>query len=260
MPSPITNIMRRNTRRADEPLNILTFPTHERYETNLCKTGHNFYAWQMPGVTKPWVEDYAPVPSNYTILNPHRENRQLPPHIDIDLVLSQHKFGQFQTAVQLAPQIGCPLLSLEHTLPRREWGQDQLVPLAQMKGDTNVFISEHSRKTWGWGEDEALVVHHGIDTEQFAPGVIAASDRDKVALSVVNDWPNRDWCCGFRLWQSITKHPNNDIPIRVFGSSPGFSKPADDLPGEYRRARVFLNTSLISPIPTALLEAMASAC
>ena len=31
-----------------EKYNILTFPTHERYETQLCKTGHNFffqYGW-----------------------------------------------------------------------------------------------------------------------------------------------------------------------------------------------------------------------
>ena len=259
MPSPITNILRRSTRDKDAPLNILTFPTHERYETNLCKTGHNFYSWQMPGVTKPWVEDYAPVPDNYVILNPHRQNRQLPAHIDIDLVLSQNKFGQYQTAVQLAPQIGCPMVSLEHTLPRAEWGQEQLVPLARMKGDVNVFISEHSRAAWGWGEDEALVVHHGVDTEQFAPG-LPPSQRDKVAMSAVNDWMNRDWCCGFKIWQQITNYPNPDIPIRVFGSTPGLSQPAQDLPAEYRKARIFLNTSLISPIPTSLLEAMASGC
>lgn len=259
MPSPITNIMRRATRLDDKPLNILTFPTHERYETNLCKTGHNFYAWQTPGVTKPWVEDYAPVPENYQILNPERQNRQLAPHIDIDLVLSQNKFGQMQTAMRLATQIDCPLVSLEHTLPRDEWGQEQLVPLARMKGDTNVFISEYSRGKWGWGEDEAIVVHHGIDSEQFSPGITPCK-RDNVALSVVNDWPNRDWCCGFKLWQSVTNHPNPDIKIRVFGTSPGLSKAADDLPSEYRRARVFLNTSLISPVPTSLLEAMASGC
>ena len=27
-----------------EKLNILTLATHERYEENLCKTGHNFYS------------------------------------------------------------------------------------------------------------------------------------------------------------------------------------------------------------------------
>ncbi len=261
MPSPIINTLRRSRRREGEPLNILTFPTHERYETNLAKTGHNFYAWQVPGTTKPWVEDYAPIPDNYQILNPNRQARQLPMHIDIDLVLSQHKFGQFQTAVQLAPQIGCPMVSLEHTLPRQEWGQEQLVPLARMKGDVNVFISEYSRDRWGWGPDEAEVIHHGIDTEQFCPSPsLPPSERDKFALSVVNDWVNRDWCCGFKLWQHITKYPNADIPIKVFGSTPGLSNPSPDLPADYRMTRVFLNTSTISPVPTALLEAMSSGC
>jgi hypothetical protein len=28
---------------ANKQYNILTFPTHERYESQLAKTGHNFY-------------------------------------------------------------------------------------------------------------------------------------------------------------------------------------------------------------------------
>ena len=45
MLSPISSIIRAATRKSGK-LNILTFPTHERYETMLCKTGHNFYAYR----------------------------------------------------------------------------------------------------------------------------------------------------------------------------------------------------------------------
>ncbi len=51
----------------DEPLNILTFTTHERYEHNLCKTGHNFYALNVGAKT--WDTDYAEIPENYSIIN-----------------------------------------------------------------------------------------------------------------------------------------------------------------------------------------------
>ena len=42
----IKSILRRSSLSSDEPLNILTFCTHERYEQNLCKTNHNFYSLQ----------------------------------------------------------------------------------------------------------------------------------------------------------------------------------------------------------------------
>ena len=116
MPTIVQSITRRATRKDDEPLNILTFPTHERYQTNIAETGHNFYMWRGGGI-KPWRLDYSPIPKGHVLLNPEKENNQIPDYIDIDLVLSQNKFGQFQIAKQIAKQLECPLISLEHTLP-----------------------------------------------------------------------------------------------------------------------------------------------
>ena len=38
----IKSMVRRATMKSSDKLNILTSCTHERYEQNLCKTGHNF--------------------------------------------------------------------------------------------------------------------------------------------------------------------------------------------------------------------------
>jgi len=129
-----------------------------------------------------------------------------------------------------------------------------------MRGDINIFISEYSRAMWGWGDSEADVVHHGIDTEMFSPSNV---DKERRALSVVNDWVNRDWCCGYGLWEEITGYPKPQIPVHVVGDTPGLSKSADSteqLVEEYRKSRVFLNTSIVSPVPTSLLEAMSCGC
>ena len=257
MATAIGSILRASTRKPTEPLNILCMPCHERYETGLCKTGHNFYSFRVPNVVKDWCRTYAPVPPNYILLDPDKKDDQIPLGIDFDLVLSQNKFGQFQIAAQLARALHLPMVSLEHTLPPESWSEGQLAGLKQMRGHVNVFISEYSREKWGWKEDEAEVVHHGIDAETFVP-----DDSLKKAsgiLSVVNDWINRDWCCGFRLWKQVTQ----GLPVRPVGDTPGLSKPAASVPDlvrEYQTARVFLNTSLISPVPTALLEAMSCGC
>lgn len=255
MPSLVGSLCRAAVRRDGEPLNILTFPTHERAESNLAKTGHQFYAIRGPGI-KDWNGEYAALPSNYHLLDPDKGSGQIPSELDFDLILSQNKFGQFGVAAQIAKQLHLPLVSLEHTLPVEGWSTRQMQQLRDMRGDVNVFISEYSREKWGWGEADASVIHHGIDTELFKPGL---RPRNAYVLSVVNDWINRDYCCGYNLWRESTQ----SLPTKVLGSNPGLSKPAPStrhLAAEYAAAAVFVNTSLVSPIPMALLEAMSSGC
>lgn len=248
--------MRAATRIDSEPLRILTCPTHERYETGLCKTNAIFYALRGDAV-KDWDATYAPVPSNYILLNPKRDRLQIPEEVEFDLVLSQNKAGQFPILKQLAQELHLPLVSLEHTLPVEDWPQSQLDAYKSRRGDINIFISEFSRERWGWGwaDDEAEVIHHGVDTKLFSPAHLIVPKKNH-ALSVVNDWINRDWCCGFNIWREVVQ---DDLPVMVVGNTPGLSKPAknvQELVWKYREADVFINTSTVSPIPSALLEAM----
>lgn len=253
--TPLGNIIRAATRKPGEPLNILTFCTHERIETFLCKTGHNFYALQGPSI-KTWNEHYAPIPPNYVILNGKKGPNQIPAEIDFDLILAQ-SIGHFRLAYPIAKQFHLPLVRYEHTLPVDSWPAHVKKELRQMDGDLNVFISEFSRDVWGFGKTKnSHVIHHGLDTEKFSPGEF---ERKPVLLSVVNDWVNRDYFCGFNFWKQATQ----GLPTKVFGSTPGLSEPAkdvDELIRGYQQSQIFVNTSLVSPIPTALLEAMACGC
>lgn len=254
--SPVSSFTRQATR--NKPLNILTFPTHERYESNLADTGHNFYAFRAEGI-KDWNTDYAPIPDNYELLNPELGAEQIPLHVDFDLVLSQNKAGQFQVAAQLAKQMCVPLVNLEHTLPVPEWDDKTRMILKNMRGDINVFISDYSVGAWGYDHTKDIrVIKHCIDTDTFKPSR-GTVQRSNVILSVVNDWINRDWCCGFNIWQEATR----GLPVKVVGDTEGLSEPAKsvtELVGHYADSRIFVNTSTVSPVPTALLEAMACGC
>lgn len=259
MPNTMSSIIRSAKRTKDEPLNILTFPTHERYETGLCLTGHNFYAYRAEGI-KDWNEQYGKCPPNYTLLDPKLKERQIPRWVEFDLVLSQNKFGQFQLAYPLSRKLGVPLISLEHTLPVPQWTTEQRNQLKEMRGNINVFISEYSLDQWWWDcRGDTTIIHHMVDADTFKPNENLSNGRITHILSVVNDWINRDWCCNFQGWQRITRN----LPVRVVGDTPGFSKPAPSigaLVNEYQTSQVFLNTSTISPIPTVVLEAMACGC
>ena len=230
---------------------ILTFDTHERYQTQLCKTGHDFYSFRYDNC-KEWDDNYAKRPDNYYIL----PKNSVLSGLDFDLILSQSKFGQFQVASQLNVTFDLPIISLEHTLPIPNWPQGQLDSFKSMVGDTNVFISEYSIGKWGM-KCKPTVIHHSVDTEMFKP---SSQDATTEVLSVVNDFKNRDYCCNYTGWQRVSEGFNTKL---VGSSSDGSSKPADsieDLVKEYNSAKVFLNTSTISPVPTSLLEAMACGC
>lgn len=242
------NIIKSLTKR--DKYNILTFDTHERYQTQLCKTGHNFFSFRYENC-KEWNTNYADIPSNYYILPKH----SVPNGVDIDIVLSQSKFGQFQMSSKILQNFNVPFISLEHTLPIPNWPNQQLQAFRQMKGDLNVFISEYSVNQWQI-ESDNNVIHHCVDTELFSS---SNEERDKVVLSVANDFINRDYCLNYSGWKRITEN----IPTKVVGDTPGLSEAAsctEELVEAYQKSLVFLNTSTISPVPTSLLEAMSCGC
>ena len=76
--------------------NILTFPTHERYETQLSKTGHNFFSFHLPK-SKKWNDEQTVIPENYYVM----PEGDFSSYIEYDFLLSQSKFWQFQVAKQI---------------------------------------------------------------------------------------------------------------------------------------------------------------
>lgn len=253
MRTPVSSVTRAARRRPGDRLNVLTCPTHERYETNLCRTGHTFWAVRHETV-KDWNRAFAPVPPNYVLLDPALGERQLPRGVDFDLVLSQNRFGQYQLLSRVAAALHLPLLCLEHTLPHPEWGPEQLAAVGALRGRLDVFISDFSRRAWGWGEGEAEVVRHGVDGDTFRP---LGLPRERFVLTVANDIRRRAWCCGWDFQRDVTA----GLPHVHLGSShDGWSRPADGVAGlvsHYNRCAVFLDPANASPVPSVLLEAMA---
>jgi glycosyltransferase involved in cell wall biosynthesis len=238
--------------RSDRKYNILTFATHERYQTIMAKTGHNFYGFITEGI-KVWNDDYGKRPDNFYVLPEETLYRG----IKFDFILSQSKFGQFQVSKLINDKLNLPVISLEHTAPTSVLKPEWLEEIKIMSGDINVFISEWSKDQWQIQSDSQEVVHHAVDVELFKPN---DSERKPVVLTVANDFKNRDYCLNYSGWERIT----SGIATKVVGTSPdGLSEPAsciEELVDEYASSQVYLNTTTVSPIPTSLLEAMACGC
>jgi hypothetical protein len=232
-----------------EKYNILTFPTHERYESELCKTGHNFYALNTKNMKK-WNVEQTQIPANYHIL----PDDQLCDYLNYDFILVQSKFGQFQVAQNINQSLSLPIICLEHTLPTPQTiSKAQLEQMRSMRGDVNIFISDFSKKAWGL---DGIIVHHGVDTKTFAPN---NKPKNSKILTVANDFINRDYCLNYSGWKRVTY----GLEVKVVGETKELSEPAksiEDLVDEYNSCSVYFNSSTLSPIPTSLLEAMACGC
>lgn len=234
--------------RTEKKYNILTFNTHERNQTQVAKTGHNFYAFNYEG-GKDWFEGHAPMPENYYQL----PKNSIYPGIVFDFIFVNSKFGQFQTAMDINQRLQLPILCLEHTLPLQHWPDEQLQMFRQMKGDVNVFITEYSKKAWGIPGE---VVYHSIDTDLFCPG---ENEPRAEVLTVAHDFIKRDYALNYSGWERITK----GLPRVVVGDTPGLSQQSEsveDLIRKYQEALIYINPSTLSPVPTSMLEAMACGC
>lgn len=246
----VKNIIGQVGEKSKSKYNILTFNTHERYQSQLAKTGHNFYAFMHEGA-KEWYEGHAPLPSNYYVL----PKNSIFPAIQFDLILSNSKFGQFQTTQNINKTLQIPVISLEHTLPIPNWPDEHLTNLRNLVGDVNVFITKYSRQAWNVNASSD-VIYHSIDTELFSPDPNA--ERTGV-LTVAHDFKNRDYALNYQGWERVTK----DLPRKVVGETEGLSKQSEsveELIKEYQNSLIYINPSVLSPVPTSLLEAMSCGC
>ena len=184
-------MLRRSQLKESDKLNILTFCTHERYEQNLCRTGHNFYSINQG---KTWNTDYGNIPENYNEID------ILPWHITFDLVLCHTSCDRLATAHKIKSMYNIPIIRHTHVLPDIRYDvQQQKVSFNRSVPDHDSFISNYNKGAWGATNPRAGFIEHGIDFDFWSQD-IGQVPRRNVCLSVVNEWPSRDWCCGWELW------------------------------------------------------------
>jgi len=237
-------------------LNILVIgSTHERYEQNLCLTGHNFYC--IEDNVKKWDFSYGQKPENYSIIN------EIPYDLELDLVLVHTSCERLRTAFEIRNYFKIPIIRHTHVLPDVRFDiQEQVQSFKAINVNLNTFISEYSMNAWGYNTSNAMYVNHGMDADFWC--VESDKERHNHLLSVVNFWAQRDWACGWKLWNSVIgENGLTKLPFKVLGKNEGLSKPATSikhLRQEYLESKIFLNTSIHSPVPMSLLEAMACGC
>lgn len=256
MAAPLSTVLRSINRDKNRPLNILFANNHEGYSATLAKTGHNFYVLRHPKF-HPWDNRERPIPPNFFFLTGNDIPQQLKTDIAFDLVLTQNRVDHYPIMTQLAKQLNCPLLQMEHTLPWPDWNDETTKQIGHLPCEHNIFVAKFSVDAWchDLNSPNVQIIHHGMDTEYW-DGWIGGDGK---VMTAVWDYIRRDRICGFSLWKEVTQ----GLQTNPWGETPGLSKMAentDHLRELYRHASVYLNTTLWSSCPFSLLEAMSVGC
>ena len=219
-------------------LNILTFHTHESYQYELAKTGHNFFHMKCEERPDGWNERVRPKPKNIFEIDEANINLK-----DFDILLTQSQ-GQ---NLKFYGNNSIKKINLEHTYPMT----DNLK--INVDANIKVYITESSKKMWR--DPSGFVIRHGIDVNEWPKCNYSLNS----VLTTVHAFQQRDWACGYTLY----KESVNNIDNKIFGSENeaiGAEQTIsyDHLRDIKSRYPIYLNTSLRSPVPFALLEAMAA--
>lgn len=250
--NPVRTLINKATNRRDR-LVILDFTAHEPYQSMLAMTGHTFLCIDGLKQVRKWNRDCRPVPDNYILVDVENDGDKLIDQAMPDLILTHNKLAHLEIAHSLSRRYHIPIAHMEHTLPFIGWHPQQTTQVRDMKTDISCTISEYNRNQWGYGP-ETHIIHHGIDADTFCPDV--SVPKQNRIITCVNDFINRDWCCGYRIFMEATK----GLPTRIRGNTPGLSegtKSTEELVNELRSSLIYCNSSTVSPVPTATLEAAA---
>lgn len=167
------SILRKFTKAADEPYNILLFnlPHLEKYNYLLAQTGHNFYLW-TENYKGQWSYNSIAKPDNVYHLADHQQN--FDPAIDFDMVICHGRLQQMDIAYNICHSWHIPLICIHHDYATGTVISDNGLPgkieahrmadIMKLQGHINVSDSESVAHSW---QAVGKIIKPGIDTFFF---------------------------------------------------------------------------------------------
>lgn len=234
-------------------LKILSYFAHSTYQKALASIPEIEFYHIIDENNKICWDNQIPKPSNiFEISKEEALNRQK----NFDLMLIHRHptiLSSYNEGFNLIPRI-----FTEHTHPYNDWNVSHWKENREKFIDYTVFITKSNMNAWGMREDEKnSVIYHAVDLSEFP----TYTGGEQSIITVCNEFPNRDWCCGYLLWANTTwglkdvrvyGHGNENMGEACKGEMPN-----NEIKKILSMAGVSFNSSLKSPLPLAVLETLA---
>lgn len=232
-------------------MNILSFFTHEGWESNWAKTGHDFFMLNSPERQNGWKHSERKMPENYNPID-FDEAENMCSSKGVDIIVNHSAFEQRFIAEHLSIDYDIPQIEMNHCLPLRSWTLENIATLKakNVAAGATVFTTQYQADRWGYGL-EGIICGHTVDTGAFKPDY---TGQNPTIMSVAYDFKERADILGYDDWKFLT----NGLSHIHYGNGEGETlASASDLATSFCLNRVFLNTAKESTLPTSMLEAMA---
>ncbi|HJN14091.1 MAG TPA: glycosyltransferase [Armatimonadota bacterium] len=221
-------------------MRILDFITHPPFQSELCKTGHEFVlaaseCWDH------WDVSLRPLPGNASVVS------EIDPEgLDLAIVATREQYVR-------AARLDIPVILLSHTI-MHPWDREFFAALPDHV--ERVYVSDHKRAAFGDLGQRGRTIRLAADADEDFTGYSGADAR---ILNVTNRF-SQQGDRGYDLYRRLTE----GLPVQVIGHHndpiPGAraATDLDDLRQLYRTNRAYLNTDPQGRLHLATLEAMAT--
>jgi len=236
-----------------QKLKILTTNVHEAWLTNICKTGHDFYGLMSHERPNGWKTIERDCPHNWTEIDCMYEDFADSEFRKYDILLINTP--QQRVFANRGKKHSCiRVIEMNHCFPCYDWDLTQISWIREnCIANTHVFATKENASAWM--HDGAMICGHTVDESIFKP--IDGGTRDYV-LSVAYDFVERGKILGYDDWKQIVSGIKY---IHIGNGENEIISTANELANNYYfNACAFINTAILSPIPTVMLEAMACGC
>jgi hypothetical protein len=235
-------------------MNILTFATHEGYQYNLCKTGHQFDILESDklGGVKGWDNRQRYLPKNARVIS------SVDDYDKYDLILCQ-KLTDWHSVEHIQKK----KVILFHVMWSRDWNvpeipdfenRDKLI--ASMSDCYKVFVLETKRQSWNSNDKKSVVINHGVDLKDYGYGYVGEKE---VVLRACHFFKDRDWWCGYEKFLTVV----NGLPYLILGDNPNTENSIypcsfNAYKNYFASHRVYFNTTQLGAYPFCMLDAFAA--
>lgn len=233
-------------------LKILSKFFHGTYQDNLARIPNTAYYHIVDKDNEVW-DKQTPKPSNVFVIS---KEEALDKQEMFDILL----IGRHPEIISSYEEGFCTIsrIFIEQTHPYNNWNISHWKENRAEYIDHTVFITKSNLEAWGMREDEKnSVIHHAINVSEF-PNYMGG---EKSIITVCNEFPGRDWCCGYLLWVNST-WGLKDVCVygrgnKNIGEVAKGMMPNNEIRNLLSKIGVYFNPATASPIPMSLLEAMA---
>jgi len=247
--STIFGTILRGVNRSDSKLNILSVNACEKFQSELCRLGHNLYLPKFNGI-KAWNTSIRDIPENCKEIDQQELDKT-----NFDVIICQDRTKFYNTLAEFSLRFSCPFVCVDYSLPIPELDQFQIQALADQIYDKIICCSEFVAQRWGLDPKDVSVISKYVNTNYFNEWI----GGDCRVLTNVDFYHNRANITGFSIFEKLCKQ----FKTNPIGNSPGLSlqpKNQSELLNVYRKASVFVNTSTWISSSYEMLEAMACGC